>query len=163
MTRQLEVEQVLRSWLSEGAEHAPERHLMSAIERIEAMPQRRPLISPRIGATPSLPRLALGMMLVILLAALGIGLGIQIGLIRLPGPQPAPTPGPDRRDARNVELFSNPGDGYELLLPAEWQEVSVPHVDGRTGSRDAEVPRTISELPRPDDQRWGAERHRSCL
>ena len=134
MTRELEVDQVLRSWLSDGAEHAPERHLMAALERIEAMPQRQPLILPRLalprGEAPSTPRLAIGLMVVILVAALGIGLGMQIGLIRLPGPQPAPSPGPDNRDARNVELFSNPGDGYELLLPMEWEEVSIPRLDG---------------------------------
>ena len=50
MTRELEVDHVLRIWLSEGAEHAPEGHLMAALERIEAMPQRRPPVVPRLGS-----------------------------------------------------------------------------------------------------------------
>ena len=93
-------------------------------------------------------------MVVILVAALGIGLGMQIGLIRLPGPQPAPSPGPDNRDARNVELFSNPGDGYELLLPMEWEEISIPRLDGEPAAGVRRFRAHISELPRPDDQRW---------
>jgi hypothetical protein len=131
MTRELQIDDVLRSWLTEGAERAPEHHLRAALQQVEATPQRRPRVLPRLDHPPEVPpstwRLALGVMVVALLAALGLGIATQVGLIRLP---PAPPPAPDARDARNFDLFSNPRDGYELLLPEGWEEIAVPRLDG---------------------------------
>lgn len=131
MTRQLEIDQVLRSWLSDGAEHAPERHLLAALHQIEATPQRRPGRLPRLadqpGERPSVLRaVAVGVAMALMLVVLGVGLGIQVGLIRLPDPRPAPEP--DGTGA--YVLFSNPGDGYQVLLPDAWEAVDVPRLDG---------------------------------
>jgi hypothetical protein len=134
MTGQMEVDRVLRSWLSDGAEHAPERQILVALERIDTTAQRRPLALPRLGHAPGEVRsplpLAIGLMAVVVLAALGIGLGMRTGLIRLPGPQPAPTTVPHDWDDRTVRPISNPEDGYKLLLPSQWEEVSAPRVNG---------------------------------
>ena len=145
MNRQLDVDQILRSWLAEGAEWAPEHHVATALERIDAMTQRRPMRMPAIlirsDGTPAMLRIAaIGMAAVALLATVGLGIGLQIGLIRLPHPQPAPTlPGPtapvspaessDAERDSTLVLFFSPDDGYELGLPRVWEEVGVPSLD----------------------------------
>ena len=130
MTRQPDVDQALRRWLADGAERAPERHVLAALERIDATSQRRPMRLPGFVTGPDdkptlLRMAAIGMAAVLLILALGVGIGLEIGLIRFPGPRPVPI-----LPSATPRLFSNHADGYELLLPQDWDEISFPRLDG---------------------------------
>ena len=149
MSRQIDVDQILTIWLAEGGERAPERHLLSALEQVERTPQRRPPITSQLGVSwgvgrwPFLKPLAFAA-IGLLVLVIGLAVGIGSGLIRLPAPSPAPVPtgmpvpseseddalrSPSTRSNPSLVLFSNPDDGYELLIPDTW-EVRVPQFDG---------------------------------
>ncbi len=126
MTRSADFDDLLSRWLRDGAEHAPERHLAAALDRVATTGQRRPSIAPwaRGGAedSPDVLQAVIAAAAAVLLAA-AVGIGIQVGVIRWLDPAPIPPPLPSPSEAPAVDRFSTftaPDGSFQIRLPDAW-------------------------------------------
>jgi hypothetical protein len=179
MTAQPSTDQVLRAWLSAGAEGAPEDAVLAVLERVQSVPQRRaPLAWPSGDRSPT-HRLAAFAAAGVVAVAIGLGIGIQAGLIRLPTvPEPpiVPDPSPRPRESAEPEASEAPDavepatrlfatEGFELtppegwtLLPALSETFAAVHddgtsVDGFVGELDGTL-EVCTEVGEPTERCW---------
>lgn len=126
MNSQAELDRMLTSWLSAGAERAPDRHVASALERVAVTNQRRPT---RWGRPDSWRRVAAFAIAGLLLVVLGVGIGVGVGVIRLPIPPPTqiPVPSPEATaesedGTSEVEMvpFADPDGLFDMRAPRIW-------------------------------------------
>jgi hypothetical protein len=122
-----ELDRVLDAWFAEGARGAPDRIAENAMAQIATVPQERGWTSVLRTSISNAP-LAWAAAII----ALAVGLGILIGP-RLVGDEPTPEPSPSSVPSGMV-LVSSPEDGFEILVPDDWEEVDAGYDDARKWS-----------------------------
>ncbi len=138
MTATVELEAILREWLSEGPEHAPAEPVRRAVKVSERTSQRRPMRAwgfPLGAEQPRARSLFALLGATVLLVMLGVGIGVQVGLIRLPQPKPGPvpvaTPSPLATDEPSTETdsatrtFAGSDGSYTISMPVGWGDRGV--------------------------------------
>jgi hypothetical protein len=119
MNRERDVEDVLRSWIEEGVDLAPERFVWSSLEAIETTPQRGAWQASLEGFLmkfkTAAPYLGVAAVIVLAIAAYQVFGGPNIGNR---GPSPSPTPTPrllTSADLPNIVLTdANAPDGFTV-------------------------------------------------
>ena len=127
MSRQLDVDQVLRSWLAEGAERAPERHVLSALEHVGSTPQRRRPgpIGTRISTMWSTMNQSPVVWGTALAAAAVVATALAFGSALVgddtPSPTVAPEPSPTpSAQAAALRTFAPADSGVSFGYPDGW-------------------------------------------
>lgn len=117
MTRERDFEHVLRSWIEEGADLAPERFVWSSLEAIETTPQRGAWQASLEGFLmkfkTAAPYLGVAAVIVLAIAAYQVFGGPNVGNR---GPSPSPTPRLlTSADLPNIVLTeANAPDGFTV-------------------------------------------------
>jgi hypothetical protein len=124
---EIELDRILDAWFDEGAHGAPDRIAESAMAEIATVPQERGWTAVLRSSISNAPLAWAAALL-----ALVVGLGILIGP-RLVGDEPTPVPSPSSVPSGMV-LVSSPEDGYEVLVPTDWEEVDSGYEDSRKWS-----------------------------
>jgi hypothetical protein len=124
---EVELDRILDAWFGEGAYGAPDRIAESAMAEIATVPQERGWTAVLRSSISNAPLAWAAALL-----ALVVGLGILIGP-RLVGDEPIPVPSPSLVPSGMV-LVSSPEDGYEVLVPSDWEEVDSSYEDARKWS-----------------------------
>jgi hypothetical protein len=126
-----QLDQILGAWFDEGVPTAPDRLAENAMAEIAIVPQERDWPDMLRSSFSNAPLAwAAGIL------ALAVGIGILIGprLIGGPTPIPSPSPTPDasatETDSPSGTLYRNVIDGYELLVPSDWEAADRPDVLG---------------------------------
>lgn len=93
MSTEPEVTRIVRSWLEDGVDRAPERILDATLDLVPTTPQRRPAWpARRFLPMPSLARLALVAAAVVVVAVGATLLLPRQGSVGVPSPSPTPAP-----------------------------------------------------------------------
>jgi hypothetical protein len=105
----------------------PDASLDAALLAVTVAPQRRwrGRLARFAGASPLVP---VGMTLGAIAAVVALGIGIG-QVLPLPGTEATPTPGSTETptpDSEGMVIFSNPRDGYELVVPEQWEVGAEP-------------------------------------
>jgi hypothetical protein len=131
-----DIDRILDAWFEDGPTLAADRVVGAALAEVEQVSQARPR-TLRARTPENTHRMAAWQLLA---ATVGIaitllGIGFATGVLRIdrnppPGPiessQPTPSQG-----AAGFTMFSSETDGYELLIPTGWVEVTSEHPDAR--------------------------------
>ena len=141
MSERIDVDRVLRSWLSDGVERAPDHHVLAAIERSGRTAQLSPTWWPgalsREPRAQSVLRMAfIGAAAAVLLVALSVVIGSRVGIDPppidpVPGPSSSPSaPGasaqPTDQAVTGSVSFTAPDGSFQIDLPAGWQLAEGP-------------------------------------
>jgi hypothetical protein len=124
-----ELDRLLGTWLTEGADVAPDRIAENAMLEVATTPQERDWTR---ALRTSFAQAPLAWASVILALAVGIGLLVGIRLVGGPAPNPSPSVDPNA-----LVLQSYEDAGYEMLIPASWTEVDSGYADAQTWSGPA--------------------------
>lgn len=116
-----ELDQLLGTWLADGAHATPDRIAENALLEVATVPQDRNWLAAFQSSFASAPVAWVAGIL-----ALAIGIGLLVGTRLVGTPNPTPTPDPDALVLQSVQ-----DAGYELLIPASWPEVDSGFADSR--------------------------------
>lgn len=120
MNRQPDIDRLLRSWLDEGDDTPPERHVWAALERVETTRQRGAL---RVSLEEFIMRTQPYASIAAVVVVAAIGLAIYLSLAgagpNIGDPEETPRPG-----AVQTEEF---GDPVSLVPPDGWVLVEQPN------------------------------------
>jgi hypothetical protein len=98
MTRDLNVDQVLDSWFTEGPTQVPDRTVAAIVDRLDAVPQRGPIGLRWRGNMNRFVFAIAGAAVVVVVAALVLGVyfnGPSVGVTPSPTPSASPSASPD--------------------------------------------------------------------
>jgi hypothetical protein len=120
MIADTELDRILRDWLAEGGERAPERDVDAALARVATASQRhRARLMPLIGAVPRWGWVAAAVLLGSLLA---VGIGSALLQDRDVPPLPPPTTGPDTV-VTPLRVVATEDWSVDLSIPESWAQV----------------------------------------
>ena len=121
---ELQFDQLLGTWLAEGAHATPDRIAENAMLEIATVPQERNWLAAMQSSFTSAPVAWAAAIL-----ALAVGIGLLVGTRLVGNPNPSPTPDPNA-----LVLQSYEDAGYELEIPASWSEVDSGYADAKMWS-----------------------------
>ena len=121
---ELQFDELLGTWLADGAHATPDRIAENAMLEIATVPQERNWLAAMQSSFASAPVAWAAAIL-----ALAVGIGLLVGTRLVGNPNPSPTPDPNA-----LVLQSYEDAGYELKIPASWSEVDSGYADARMWS-----------------------------
>ena len=118
---ELQFDELLGTWLADGAHATPDRIAENAMLEIATVPQERNWLAAMQSSFASAPVAWAAAIL-----ALAVGIGLLVGTRLVGNPNPSPTPDPNA-----LVLQSYEDAGYELEIPASWSEVDSGYADAQ--------------------------------
>lgn len=126
MSGRMDVDGLLRRWLADGSERAPDRHVLAALERASAVPQLRPsalpkFLSPEAGHASILRMAAIAASVAVLMTVLGIVVGRRVGDDPVASPMvpdASPTSTAEVSGLKNPWIVTAPDGSFEVEVPS---------------------------------------------
>lgn len=137
MSRNPDIDQLLRDWLDEGEITPPERYVSAALERIETTRQRGTLVVSLedffMRAQPFAAAAAVAIVAILGVAAyIALAGGPNVGD---PDPTPTPAPGAFQTERFGTSLAATAPDGWTVIEERRSIALVPPAEDGTSGER----------------------------